>query len=423
MTVTAASPRTAPDVPSESPAQPPESLAQPPVGPENVARALPDADLLHLEHDLPAPERERLRAIQEHLLSVVRPGSTEAWNREELPVELLPGLAELGLGRLALDGSSRLFQNLVHAQIARADLSLSALLGIHNELIVGTLTAFGSEEQKRTWLPGLTQLTQLGAFCLTEPEHGSDIAGGLSTTATRDADGWVLNGSKRWIGLGTVADLALVWARDTADGRIKCFAVDTSLPGYSATKIEHKIGLRIMQNADVELTDLRLPADALLPGAADFGATKDLLRDSRAWVGWQAVGAQQAVFDILREYTLTRVQFGRPIASFQLVQQVLAEVAGNLAASAGLMAQVTRVQDAGEMEMMHAALAKSTATRLARHSAAQARDALGGNGLLSDHGIAKIMADIEAIHTYEGSYHINSLIVARALTGISAFVS
>ncbi|HBH55485.1 MAG TPA: acyl-CoA dehydrogenase [Kocuria sp.] len=387
------------------------------------ATALPSPDLLHLEHQLGSEERERLHAITEHLQSEVRHQSVEWWNREELARDLLPALADLGLGRLAESGGSRLFQNLVHAQIARADLSLSALLGIHNELIVGTLEAFGSEEQKQTWLPGLKELRQLGAFCLTEPEHGSDIAGGLATTATRDADGWVLNGSKRWIGLGTVADLALVWARDTADDLIKCFAVDTSLPGYAATKIEHKMGLRIMQNADIELTDLRLPADALLPGAASFQAANGLLKDSRAWVGWQAVGAQQSILDIVRDYALERIQFGRPLASFQLVQQVIAEVAGNLAASSGMMAQVTRVQDADELAMMQAALAKSTATRLARQSASQARDALGGNGLLSHYGIAKVMADIEAIHTYEGSYHINSLIVARALTGVSAFVS
>lgn len=387
------------------------------------ATALPSPDLLHLEHQLGSEERERLHAITEHLQSEVRHQSVEWWNREELARDLLPALADLGLGRLGESGGSRLFQNLVHAQIARADLSLSALLGIHNELIVGTLEAFGSEKQKQTWLPGLKELRQLGAFCLTEPEHGSDIAGGLATTATRDADGWVLNGSKRWIGLGTVADLALVWARDTADDLIKCFAVDTSLPGYAATKIEHKMGLRIMQNADIELTDLRLPADALLPGAASFQAANGLLKDSRAWVGWQAVGAQQAILDIVRDYALERIQFGRPLASFQLVQQVIAEVAGNLAASSGMMAQVTRVQDADELAMMQAALAKSTATRLARQSASQARDALGGNGLLSHYGIAKVMADIEAIHTYEGSYHINSLIVARALTGVSAFVS
>ncbi|RKQ33398.1 acyl-CoA dehydrogenase family protein [Kocuria tytonis] len=386
-------------------------------------QTLPTPDLLHLEAELSAEERERLHAINDHLQAQVRHQSVDAWNKEELPVHLLPGLAELGLGRLAQDGGSRLFQGLVHTQIARADVSLSALLGIHNELIVGTIAAFGSEEQKQTWLPGLKELRQLGAFCLTEPEHGSDIAGGLATTATRDADGWVLNGSKRWIGLGTVADLALVWARDTADGLIKCFAVDTSLPGYAATKIEHKMGLRIMQNADIELTDLRLPADALLPGAASFQAANGLLKDSRAWVGWQAVGAQQAILDIVRDYALERIQFGRPLASFQLVQQVIAEVAGNLAASSGMMAQVTRVQDADELAMMQAALAKSTATRLARQSASQARDALGGNGLLSHYGIAKVMADIEAIHTYEGSYHINSLIVARALTGVSAFVS
>ena len=394
----------------------------PAASPQRATATLPSPDLLHLEHQLSGEERARLHAITEHLQKEVRHQSVDYWNREELARDLLPALAELGLGRLGQDGS-RLFQNLVHTQIARADVSLSALLGIHNELIVGTITAFGSPEQKRTWLPGLMDLTQLGAFCLTEPEHGSDIAGGLATTATRDGDGWILSGSKRWIGLGTVADVALVWARDTADQQIKCFAVDTSLPGYTARKIEHKIGLRIMQNADIEFSDMHLPADALLPGATSFGAANGLLKDSRAWVGWQAVGAQQAVLDIVRDYALERVQFGRPLASFQLIQQVIAEVAGNLGASAGMMAQVNRVQDADELQMMQAALAKSTATRLARQSASQARDALGGNGLLSHYGIAKVMADIEAIHTYEGSYHINSLIVARALTGVSAFVS
>ncbi|HAN85069.1 MAG TPA: acyl-CoA dehydrogenase, partial [Micrococcus luteus] len=346
---------------------------------------------------------------------------TRYWDAEEFAFDLLPGLAELGLGRLVLDGSSSLFQQLVHAEIARVDLSLSALVGIHNELNLGMIAGLGSERQKATWQGRLESFDALGAFCLTEPDHGSDIAGGLATTATRDGDEWVIRGAKRWIGAGTIADVALVWARDTADGEIKGFVVPTDTPGYEATKISGKMGLRIMQNADITL-DVRLPADAILPGATTFAATRALLRDSRMWVGWQGVGAQMGVLDVLRSYALRREQFGRPLAAFQLIQAQIAEVAGNLAASAGMMLQVDALRQEGRMEMMHAAMAKATSTRLARSSAALARDALGGNGLLTEHEIAKIMGDVEAIYSYEGSYGMNTLIVGRALTGVSAFV-
>lgn len=387
-----------------------------------TAADLPSPDLLDLRAELSAEERSRLEQIEEHLQTVVRPAVIEPWTRDEFVPDLLPGLGALGLGRIFTDGSSALFQGLVHAAIARVDLSLSALVGIHNELIVGTIAELGSEEQKAQWLPGLSELTQLGAFCLTEPTHGSDIAGGLATTATLDGDEWVIQGEKRWIGAGTVAAVALVWARDTADGLIKCFAVDTTHPGYTATKIANKMGLRIMQNADIVLNEIRVPRTALLPGAISFDAANELLKDSRAWVGWQAVGAQQAILDILRDYSLERVQFGKPLARFQVIQQTMAEIAGNLAASSAMMVQMARLQETGELEMMHAAIAKSTATRLGRQSASLARDALGGNGLLSDYEISKVLGDLEAIYTYEGSYHINALIVSRALTGVSAFV-
>ena len=386
-----------------------------------VTPGLPHVDLLRLRDRLEPAERARLDAIEDHLQTRVRPHLTRYWDAEEFAFDLLPGLAELGLGRLVLDGSSSLFQQLVHAEIARVDLSLSALVGIHNELNLGMIAGLGSERQKATWQGRLESFDALGAFCLTEPDHGSDIAGGLATTATRDGDEWVIRGAKRWIGAGTIADVALVWARDTADGEIKGFVVPTDTPGYEATKISGKMGLRIMQNADITL-DVRLPTDAILPGATTFAATRALLCDSRMWVGWQGVGAQMGVLDVLRSYALRREQFGRPLAAFQLIQAQIAEVAGNLAASAGMMLQVDALRQEGRMEMMHAAMAKATSTRLARSSAALARDALGGNGLLTEHEIAKIMGDVEAIYSYEGSYGMNTLIVGRALTGVSAFV-
>ena len=371
---------------------------------------------------LPAGERSRYLEVRDFLQSRIRAASIEYWNREEFPFGLLAEMGKYGLGGLQTDGTSALFKGLMYVEVARADVSLSALVGIHNELIVGMIEALGSEEQKLRWLPGLTAFTQLGAFALTEPDHGSDIAGGLETSARLERGEWVINGAKRWIGAGTIADFALVWARDEADGQIKGFIVETDRPGYSATKICNKIGLRIMQNADIVLDEVRIPASNLLPGATDFSKANDLLRDSRAWVGWQAAGIQLAAFDVARAYALERKQFGKELARFQLIQQQLAEILGNASASLALMAQLARIQQDGKLEMAQAAMAKSTTTRLARSSVAMGRSLMGGNGISSDYEMGKLFGDAEILYTYEGSYEINSLIVARAVTGKSAFV-
>jgi glutaryl-CoA dehydrogenase len=381
-----------------------------------------DADLMYVADLLPPAERTRYLEIRDFLQSRVRAQSIEYWNREEFPFGLLAELGKHGLGGLQTDGTSTLFKGLMYVEVARADVSLSALVGIHNELIVGMIDALGSDEQKQRWLPGLTAFTQLGAFALTEPEHGSDIAGGLATTARLEDGEWVIDGAKRWIGAGTIADFALVWARDTADHQIKGFIVETDRPGYTATKISNKIGLRIMQNADIRLDGVRIPETNMLPGATDFTKANELLRDSRAWVGWQAAGIQLAAFDVARSYSLQRRQFGKELARFQLIQQQLAEILGNASASLALMAQLARIQADGRLEMAQAAMAKATTTRLARASVAMGRSLLGGNGISSDFEMGKLFGDAEILYTYEGSYEINSLIVARAVTGKSAFV-
>lgn len=389
---------------------------------ERVLPPYPEADLMHVVDLLPVGERERYLQIREFLQSRIRAASIDYWNREEFPAGLLAEMAQFGLGGLQTGGSSQLFKGLMYTEVARADVSLSALVGIHNELIVGMIHELGSAEQKRKWLPGLEAFTQLGAFALTEPDHGSDIAGGLSTTARRDGGEWVINGAKRWIGAGTIADFALVWARDLSDGHIKGFIVETDRPGYSATKISNKIGLRIMQNADIVLDEVRIPESNLLPGATEFSRANDLLRDSRAWVGWQAAGIQLAAFDIARSYALERKQFGKELARFQLVQQQLADILGNANASLSMMVELARIQQAGKLEMVQAAMCKATTTRLARSSVAMGRSLLGGNGITTDYEMAKLFGDAEILYTYEGSYEINSMIVARAVTGKSAFV-
>jgi glutaryl-CoA dehydrogenase len=386
-----------------------------------AALPYPDADLMYVVDLLSEDERVRYTQVREFLQSRVRQASIDYWNREEFPFGLLAEMGKYGLGGMQTDGTSKLFKGLMYAEVARADVSLSALVGIHNELIVGMISDLGSDEQKRRWLPGLTAFTQLGAFALTEPEHGSDIAGGLETAARLDGGEWVISGAKRWIGAGTIADFALVWARDLADGRIKGFIVETDRPGYTASKISNKIGLRLMQNADIVLDEVRIPADNLLPGATDFAAANSLLRDSRAWVGWQAAGIQLASFDIARSYALERRQFGRELARFQLIQQQLSEIIGNATASLALMVELARIQEAGKLEMAQAAMAKATTTRLARSSVAMGRSMLGGNGVSSDFEMGKLFGDAEILYTYEGSYEINSLIVGRAVTGKSAF--
>ncbi len=386
------------------------------------APSFPDADLMYIVDLLAAAERDRYFTIRRFLQSSVRQPSIGYWNREEFPFGLLADMGKYGLGAMQLDGSSTLFKGLMYVELARADVSLSALAGIHNELILGMISKLGSEEQKARWLPGLKTFRHLGAFALTEPEHGSDIAGGLETSARLDGGSWVLNGAKRWIGAGTIADFALVWARDEADGEIKGFIVETDRAGYTATKISNKIGLRIMQNADIVLEDVRIPAANLLPGATSFSRANELLRDSRAWVGWQGAGIQLAAFDVARGYTLERRQFGKELARFQLVQQQLADILGNASASLALMVQLARIQEGGKLEMAQAAMAKATITRLARASVAMGRSLLGGNGISSDYEMGKLFGDAEILYTYEGTYEINSLIVGRAVTGKSAFL-
>ncbi|WP_440100911.1 acyl-CoA dehydrogenase family protein [Glutamicibacter mishrai] len=379
-------------------------------------------DLLGVAQQLRAQEHERLLEVRELVQDKIRRQSIDYWNREEFPEDLVAQLAGHGLGGVQLEDCSHLLRGLIHAEIARADISLSSVVGIHNELVVGMIHEFGSAQQKAQWLPKLTAFEAFGAFALTEPEHGSDIAGGVQSTARRYGDEYVISGAKRWIGMGTFSDFALIWAKDEDSGELGAYLVESDRPGYSATKIEHKIGLRIMQNADITLERVRIPVANKLPGATCFASANGLLMQSRAWVGWQAVGAMMATLDICLSYAGKRQQFGQRLASFQLIQQSLAEIAGNLSLCLSMMSDIARKQERGDLQMVDAAMAKSTATRLARESAALGRALLGGNGVVSDFEMAKVFCDVEILHTYEGTYEINSLIVGRALTGISAFV-
>ncbi|WP_323960214.1 acyl-CoA dehydrogenase [Arthrobacter sp. JZ12] len=385
--------------------------------------ALPPADFYGFEALLSAAEQAKLQDVRDFLAKEVHPHAVDWWNRAEFPLEVLPKLAALNLSTPVQQGYSHLFSGMVIAELTRADTSLATFFMVHHDLFVEALHEFGTDDQKARLLKDAMELKITGAFALTEPLHGSDVAGGMATTATREGDTWILNGAKRWIGNGTFCDYMLLWARDTSDGAVRGFILDARLPGVTRTPIENKIALRTVQNADVLLEDVRVPEADRFAGINSFDDTKHLLRGSRILVGWQAVGQQLAAFDAARSYAVERHQFGRPLASFQLVQEQLTRMLGNTTASLGLMARVAQLQQTGgRADMAQAALAKSYTSSLMRETVALGRSIFGGNGIITDYRMAKIFADAEAIYTYEGSFEINTLIVGRAVTGISAIL-
>ncbi|MCO4255485.1 acyl-CoA dehydrogenase family protein [Pseudarthrobacter cellobiosi] len=382
-----------------------------------------DGDFFAFEQLLTAKEQDRLAEIRGFLAREVRPIAVDCWNRGEFPMELIPKLAEIDLvSPVRRQGYSNLFAGLVHAEATRADTSIATFMGVHDGLFTGSIEALASQEQQDAWLPDIYSLKKIGAFGLTEPLGGSDVAGGTRTTAQRDGDTWILNGAKRWIGNATFSDWVVIYARDLADNQVKGFLVDTALPGFIATKIENKISLRTVQNADIVLEDVVVPDFFKLAGANSFRDTNKVLKVTRLSVGWQAVGQQLAAFDVARRYAVERHQFGRPLASFQLVQSQLVQILGNAVSSMGMMVRLSQLEDAGQAKDEQSALAKAFTTARMRESVAIGRSLLGGNGIVTDFEMAKIFADAEAIYSYEGTHEINTLVTGRAITGISAIV-
>jgi glutaryl-CoA dehydrogenase len=363
--------------------------------------ALPTADFFDYESMLSGAEQRKLQELREFLAAEIAPYAGEWWNKAEFPAHILPKLAALQLSTPAQRGYSHLFAGLVIAEMTRVDTSIATFFLVHHDLFVESLYEFGSEEQRNRLLDDASNLRTTGAFALTEPEHGSDVAGGMETRARRVSapagaadrgDCWVLNGAKRWIGNGTFCDYMLVWARDEADGAIRGFIVDARLPGVSRSRIENKIALRTVQNADIVFEDVRVREADRFAGINGFEDTNALLRGSRIMVAWQAVGQQ------------------------------LVTMLGNAVASMGMMVRIAQLQDRGAADMAQVALAKSYTSARMRETVAMGRSLLGGNGIVTDYRMAKIFADAEAIYTYEGSYEINTLIVGRAVTGVSAIV-
>lgn len=366
-----------------------------------------------------------LARLRTFLDAEAKPLLAEYWERGEFPQQLAQPLIDLELMEPFDTPARGIYQGFRIFELARTDASLATWYTAQAGLFRTAIRVGASEEQQKEWMPRVVDFSLKGVFSLTEPEHGSDIAGGLATTARleEDSDGgtWVLDGAKRWIGGASTADVLCVFARDVADGQVKAFLVDRTAAGVSLKKITGKTSLRMMQNAHITLDRVRVPEAMRLHNVNSFKDVAAMLRAMRSDVAWIATGVQAGAFEAALAYVKERQQFGRSIGSFQLVQEKLARMLGNLTASLSLVVRLTEQQAAGIVRDQDSALAKMQTSLLMRETVALAREVVGGNGIMLAADVARFHADAEAVYSYEGTHEINALIIGRALTGESAF--
>lgn len=382
-------------------------------------------DYFGIGDELTDEERDYWNRARHFVDDEVLPVINQAWEEAEFPRELVKRMGELGLVGDGIVGygcppMSPMAVGLVHMELNRGDGSIGTFLGVQAGLAMQSIAMLGSEEQKQKWLPAMARVDALGAFALTEPDHGSDSVS-LETTARRDGDEWVLDGRKKWIGNGSVADVVVVWARDTEDGQVKGFLVEPPTPGYTAEKMTGKGSLRAVWQAEITLDGVRVPEASRLPGAGSFKDTARVLAGTRNAVAWGALGHATAAYDIAITYAGERQQFGKPLVSFQIVQERLVQMLAEVCSMQLYCLRLARLIEQERLTDTIAAIAKMNNTRRAREVIAEARDLLGGNGILLDFHVMRHMADIEALHTYEGTETIQTLIVGRDITGVGAF--
>ncbi|GGH44838.1 acyl-CoA dehydrogenase family protein [Microbacterium album] len=377
------------------------------------------------ERHLSASALAALAGLRETLDQRIRPLLSDAWERAVMPDAVLDALVPLRLmepeGVAPDEADSSMFSGFRNFVLARTDASVATLYNAQSGLFRTAVRHGGSVEQAQRWDPLVRSFELRGTFALTEPEHGSDIAGGLATRARRQGDTWTIDGEKRWIGGAAAADVLAVFARDEADGHVKAFLVDRDAPGVEIRPLTGKVSLRPMQNAHIVLDGVRVPEERRLQRVESWRDVAGLLRRMRSDVAWIATGLQAGALDAALAYVRRREQFGRPIGGFQLVQEKLARMLGNVTSCLALVTQLSACQDAGEWSDENSALAKMVTAERARETAALAREVLGGNGILLEHDAARFFADAEAVYSYEGTHEINALIVGRSLSGVSAF--
>ena len=389
----------------------------------------PNSDFYQLAETLSAEELALVKQVRAFMESKVAPIINKYWTDDAFPFELLPAFKELNIGGLGYEGygcrggSPKLF-GFVAMEMARIDPSFTTFWGVHTGLAMGSIYLDGSEEQKQKWLPPMARLEKIGCFGLTEPLVGSGTGGGLTTTAKREGDTWILNGEKRWIGNATWCDVSIIWARDVADNQVRGFIIENkNTPGFSVDKIEHKIALKVVQNGHITMKDCRVPdSNRLSGGQGSFRDTARVLRMTRYFVGWEATGCQMGAYENALAYAQNRLQFGKPIGSFQMIQDLIARMLANITACQCMLLRLADLDDEGKMQDYHASLSKAFCTAKMRETVAWARELFGGNGIVVDYNVARFFADSEALYSYEGTFQMQNLIVGKAVTGLSAFV-
>jgi glutaryl-CoA dehydrogenase len=388
--------------------------------------AAPPTDLFGYSELLSELELAKLQSLRDLLEEQARPHLADWWERAESPVHLRAELAALRLeddpGLLDDDGRlSPFYVGFRHFELARFDMSIGTLYGGQVSMFRTVVREGGSPEQVARLDPLIPSFEVTGCFALTEPLHGSDVAGGMETTATREGDTWRISGHKRWIGNAAQSDIIVVVARDAADGRTKAFLVPRNSPGLSLTDITGKFSLRMVRNADIVLDDVRVDESERLQRIDSFRDLSAILAKLRYAVGWNAAGLQAGAYEAALAYALRREQFGRPIAGFQLIQEKLTRMLGNATATLAMTVRLTELHRRGAMADEHAALAKTWSADRARETVALAREICGAEGIRVENDVARFFADAEALYTFEGTHEVNSLIVGKAITGLSAF--
>jgi glutaryl-CoA dehydrogenase len=366
--------------------------------------------------------RDKVRAFTD---TEIVPVIADYWEKDETPMFLLDKLAALNICGGSIQGYgcpgfSPLLTGLIQFELTRGDGSVGTLFGVTSGLGMMSIYLCGSEEQKQTWLPKLARMEAFCSFGLTEPFIGSD-ASHIQTTAKKVGDTYVLNGAKRWIGGATFADVTVVWAQDDQTGQVSGFLVEKDTPGFTPTKIKGKLALRALPNADIKFENCVIPASNRLTQANSFRDTAAVLRATRLGVAWAAVGHAQAAYEFALTYAKKRQQFGRPIAGFQLIQEKLVNMLAELEYMKVTTAHLSRLSESSKMTDGQASLAKLNNARKARGIVAQAREILGGNGILLEQHVIRHFADMEAVYSYEGTNEINTLVVGREITGLQAF--
>jgi len=380
-------------------------------------------DYLDVDSLLTADERALRGRVRAFVDERIRPNIARWYETAHFPAEIAGEMGALGLLGMHLEGygcagRSAVEYGLAALELEAGDSGLRTFVSVQGSLAMSAIHKFGSEEHKQRWLPGMAAGELIGCFGLTEPTAGSDPAS-MRTRAVRDGDHWVIDGAKRWIGLASIADVAVIWAR--ADEGIRGFVVPTTTPGFTATPIEQKVGMRASIQCDITLTGVRVPAGAMLPGATGLRGPFSCLNEARYGIMWGAIGAARDAYQAALAYALDRRQFGAPIAAFQLTQQKLVDMVLEIQKGMLVALHTGRLKDAGRLRPEQVSFGKLNNVRTAIAICREARTIIGGNGITLDHSPARHASNLESVRTYEGTDEIHTLIMGRAITGIPAF--